>query len=108
MGYMQPDMGMGGQAPQGGGQIDIDTLIQMLMQILMTPPEGPTGQMAGGTVPVGPPSFAETDNPQAAGIMQMLQSLQMAQSQSPQQAMNATSGQMGAMGGHLGGRPFGS
>lgn len=95
---------MGGGAPQ----VDIGQVIQMLMDILTTPPEQPGGELAGGSRPMGPPSFAETQDPMAAGIMQMLQGLQMAQAQSPQQGMNGMMGQMGAMGGHLGGRPPGS
>ncbi len=101
---MPPDISQQ-QTPMG---LDINAIIQMLMEILTMAPEQPAGDIAGGTAPMGPPGFANTPDPQAAGLMQMLQMLQMQQSQSPQQGMNAVNGQMGAMGGFLGGRPPGS
>ena len=91
--------------PEG---IDINGIIQMLTQLLTTPPEQPNGELAGGTGPLGPPSFADTPDPMGAQLMQMLQFLQMSQAQSPQQGMNAVAGQMGGMYGGLGGRPQGS
>ena len=94
--------------PPANGQMGIEELMQMLMQFLTTAPQQPAGDTAGGTVPIGPPGYGSTPDPQAAGVMQLLQMLQMAQSQSPQQAQNAVSGQMGAMGGFMGGRPPGS
>lgn len=89
-------------------EVNIDSLIQMIMQMLTTPPEQPAGELAGGTTPMGPPAFAQTPDPQGAQLMQLLQMLQMAQSQSPQQAQNAVQGQQGAIFGAQGGRPVGS
>lgn len=93
---------------EGMGSVDINAIIQMLTQLLTAPPEQPSGELAGGKGPLGPPSFAETPDPQGAQLMQLLQFLQMNQAQSPQQGMNAVAGQMGGMYGHMGGRPPGS
>ena len=88
--------------------VDIDALIQMIMQMLTTAPQQPEGALAGGDTPMGPPAFAQTQDPQGAQLMQLLQMLQMSQSQSPQQAQNAVQGQQGAIFGFQGGRPVGS
>lgn len=92
--------------PQDGG-MDINSLIQMLTQFLTTPPQQPSGEMAGGGRPMGPPAFADTPDPMGAQLMQLLQMLQMSQAQSPQQGMNGAMGQMGGMYGAMGGRPPG-
>ncbi len=91
--------------PEG---IDINAIIQMLAELLTTPPENPHGELAGGQGPLGPPAFANTPDPQGAQLMQLLQFLQMSQAQSPQQGMNAVAGQMGGMYGQMGGRPPGT
>lgn len=97
-----------GNGMMGGGGLDINAIIQMLTQLLTTPPEQPNGELAGGAGPLGPPSFAETPDPMGAQLMQILQMLQMNQAQSPQQGMNAVAGQMGGMYGAMGGRPPGT
>lgn len=88
--------------------MDVEALMQLLAQLMTTPPEQPAGEIAGGGRPVGPPAFAETPDPMGAQLMQLMQMLQMAQAQSPQQGMNAMAGQAGGMSGFLGGRPVGS
>lgn len=93
--------------PTNTPPIDINALLQILMQILTTPPEQPAGEISGGDTPFGPPGFAQTPDPMKGALMQILQQVQMAQS--PQQgAMGAINGQQGGNMGHLGGRPRGS
>ena len=91
-------------------QIDPQQLIDMLMQLLTQAPNQPVGDLAGGTVPQGPPAGADTPDPMMAQLYQLLQGLQAqnAASQGPQQAMNASSGVQGGMYGAQGGRPPGS
>lgn len=89
--------------------IDPQALIAFLLSILTQSPSTDGGtEIAGGSVPMGPPAFAKTPDPLTAQLTQLLQALQMQQASSPQQAANASFGQMGAMFGQMGGRPVGS
>ena len=88
-------------------QIDPQQLMQMIMGILTQTPEEPTGNLAGGTTPMGPPSFAKTPDPMEAMLMMLMQMVQQPQAMSQQQSMNAVSGQQGAAFGGMGGRPLG-
>ena len=105
---MPPNMQPMAQPQQAAPGIDVNALLQMVMQMLTKSPPAPNTEIVGGNVPMGPPGFAKTPNPQQAQLMQLLQTLSLQRAGSPQNAMNANMGMMGASAGRMGGRPRGS
>ena len=98
LGYAQPQGQGGGISPQ---------LIQMMMQMLQTAPQQPTGgAAAGGMPPTAVPSNLRVPTETEQLMNMLLQGLQMPQAGT--HAMNAAHGMAGAPAGALGGRPRGS
>lgn len=87
--------------------IDLNALMQLIQQLLSTPPQGPVGDIAGGTTPIGPPASTETLDPQMAQLAMLLQNIKM-QAPNPQAGMQAAAGAQGGPMGNMGGRPRGS
>ena len=100
---------MGGQAPQGQGQMQMDPqMMQMLMDLLTQSPEAPPGNAPRSMPPSAIPADIRNSDPLAA-IMPMLQQILAGTGmmQGGQQMQNGAQGGQGAMFGAQGGRPPG-
>lgn len=87
----------------------IEQLLQLVMQILTTPPDVPAGEVPSGLPPSGVPGAARNPSEEEQ-VMSLLMSLLQTtgMGQSGQQMMNGAQGGAGAPFGAMGGRPVGS
>ena len=94
--------------PPGQGQ-GIEQLLQLVMQILTTPPDVPAGEVPNGLPSSGIPGMARNPSEEDQ-VMSMLMSLLQTtgMGQSGQQMMNGAQGAAGGPFGAMGGRPPGS